>query len=217
MKLLPVEEEEIFHWLKELDNWGLHMSTKLVIQRANNILEERQSDDRVGSGWLRHLEEQYPQLKTMLSVKQDVDRNCATQDPIRFNKFFNNAYEEAVAWESAGSVALAKQDFARLLPEAWECAFTRTNIVAGFEWAGIYPYNLNRFDFLKAYREKQDNPLPRLSSPLTPISDTNTKDLDDPSTPRRRERTNLLLQRVDNLIANPPTTPSKLIKALSDT
>ncbi|THU90045.1 CENP-B protein, partial [Dendrothele bispora CBS 962.96] len=49
------------------------------------------------------------------------------------------AYGRAVDEETRGAVAIAKQDFPRILPRAREQAFTRTNIVAGFERTGIYP------------------------------------------------------------------------------
>lgn len=79
------------------------------------------------------------------------------------------AYGNAVDKQTTGRIAMSKQDFARILPEARDCAFTRTHIVDGFERAGIYPLNPNRFEFLRKWREEQAATAEQPTAPSTPV------------------------------------------------
>ncbi|THV08092.1 hypothetical protein K435DRAFT_590383, partial [Dendrothele bispora CBS 962.96] len=89
----------------------------------------------------------YPALKWALKHRilpwSLPPKTSAVLQPLDVSCFqtYAQVYGEIVAAESRNGVALTKQDFARILPRARDAAFTRTNIVAGFERAGIYPYN----------------------------------------------------------------------------
>ncbi|KAJ3732254.1 hypothetical protein DFJ43DRAFT_1074446 [Lentinula guzmanii] len=125
------------------------------------------------------------------------------------------AYGQAVDEETRAAVAIVKQDFSRILPRARKEAFTRTNIVAGFERTGIYPYNPNHFEFLHRYHEGQVEKARIGTHCLSPTSSlTSLSDEDDPSTPQRRERTNQILKYSHSLLCPPPLTPTAALKAL---
>jgi hypothetical protein len=127
-------------------------------------------------------------------------------------KDYAQEYGKAADEQLCGKVAISKQDFPRLLPQARRKAFTRTNIVRGFEQAGIWPFNPDRFDFMREYHEQQQNATsssadPAQPRPLPP----------QPSTPKQcRAR---LLNEVEHLQHSPPDTPSRpmqLIKELKE-
>lgn len=97
------------------------------------------------------------------------------------------------------------------MPIARKEAFTRTHIVEGFERAGIYPLNPERFDFLTQWRQQQANggtPLRTASSPIPDLPD-------DPSSPARKQRTNEVLADIKNVLDSPPATPTRCLDALS--
>ncbi|THV02152.1 hypothetical protein K435DRAFT_853129 [Dendrothele bispora CBS 962.96] len=129
------------------------------------------------------------------------------------------AYGRIVDEETKGSVAIAKQDFSRILPRARAEAFTCTNIVAGFERIGILPYNPGRYGFLQEYREQQATNVSKPPSPPQSPSGarhSSSPDPDDPSTPRRRQRTNLILQNSEQIMRSPPSTVGPVLDGLHD-
>jgi len=87
-KLTTIEENELRDWLKELDDWGIHLSHDIVRGRANDILAERGSKETVGKTWIRRFMSRFPELRTGPSEKKDVSRNAAERDPVRFDKYF---------------------------------------------------------------------------------------------------------------------------------
>jgi hypothetical protein len=127
-------------------------------------------------------------------------------------KDYAQEYGKAADEQLHGKVAISKQDFPRLLPQARRKAFTRTNIVRGFEQASIWPFNPDCFDFMREYHKQQQNtasssPNPTQPQPLPP----------QPSTPEQcRAR---LLNEVERLQHSPPDTPSRpmqLVKELKE-
>jgi hypothetical protein len=89
-KVSTMEEEEIVKLLKELDSWGLHFDRKFIMARAQDILDERGSNDTVTLSWYRKFRARYPDLKTQLSERKDISRSDAEKDPARFDKAFKN-------------------------------------------------------------------------------------------------------------------------------
>lgn len=110
-------------------------------------------------------------------------------------KSYAKAYGEAVEAECQGRVRVTKQDFPRwvqicihsscnltqvnrLLPRARAAAFTRTNIVSGFERTGIYPFNRRALPIMAKYYDHLDQQSILLSDghsafftpPITPMS-----------------------------------------------
>ncbi|KAJ7184049.1 hypothetical protein GGX14DRAFT_409344 [Mycena pura] len=94
-------------------------------------------------------------------------------------------------------------------------AFTRARIVDGFERAGIYPLNPDRFDFLVCWRELQACPQATPSRSVSPDSET-LPPPGDPSSPARKNKTNRVLAQNTRLLNSPPATPSSLLRALKD-
>ncbi|THU86453.1 hypothetical protein K435DRAFT_868280 [Dendrothele bispora CBS 962.96] len=41
-KLSSIEEKELRDGLKELDDWGIHLSHAIIVGRANDVLQERE-------------------------------------------------------------------------------------------------------------------------------------------------------------------------------
>ncbi|KZP06953.1 CENP-B protein, partial [Athelia psychrophila] len=58
---------------------------------------------------------------------------------------YQMAYGRATDDEVRGGVNITKQDFTRILPKARKAAFTRANILRGFEQTGIWPFNRDVF------------------------------------------------------------------------
>ncbi|KAJ7333972.1 hypothetical protein DFH08DRAFT_879860 [Mycena albidolilacea] len=89
-KVSTAEEEELVKLLRELDSGGLHFDREFLMARAQDILDERGSDDVITRSWYRKFRARFPDLKTQLSERKDVARSDAEKDPARFDKAFKN-------------------------------------------------------------------------------------------------------------------------------
>ncbi|KAJ7483650.1 DDE superfamily endonuclease-domain-containing protein [Mycena latifolia] len=83
-------EEEIVKLLKELESWGLNFDREFIMARAQDILDERGSNDTITLSWYKKFRARYPDLKTQLSERKDISRSDAEKDPARFDKAFKN-------------------------------------------------------------------------------------------------------------------------------
>jgi hypothetical protein len=137
-------------------------------------------------------------------------KTSGTTQPLNVAIFKDYAqeYSKAADKQRCSKVAISKQDFPQLLPQAHQKAFTCTNIVCGFEQAGIWPFNPNHFDFMWEYHEQQQNAASSFANPTLPLQ---------PSTPKQHHA--CLLNKVGHLQHSPPNMPShpmQLIKGLKE-
>jgi hypothetical protein len=89
-KLLTPEELELVKLLKELDSWGLHFDRDFIMARAQDVLNERGSNEVITRSWYKKFRRRFPQLKTQLSERKDLKRSDAEKDPVRFDRAFKN-------------------------------------------------------------------------------------------------------------------------------
>lgn len=139
---------------------------------------------------------------------------------------YQKAYGRAADEEVRGGVNITKRDFTRsvffpksivkaeltslssILPKAREAAFTRTNIVHGFEQPSIYPFNHNTFDFMRTYYEEQQ--AQNRHDSCAPETDRNSPSPPPSPSPQPAE---LAMNQWDALMRSPPATPTKLMEA----
>ncbi|KAE9390416.1 hypothetical protein BT96DRAFT_946124 [Gymnopus androsaceus JB14] len=86
-KLSAIEKQEMRDWLKGLDDFGIHVTHKIIIACANDILAERGSNETVRKTWIWKYMMHFPKLKTAPSEKKEVVQSPAKRDPVRLEKF----------------------------------------------------------------------------------------------------------------------------------
>ncbi|KAJ6603054.1 hypothetical protein B0H10DRAFT_1957965 [Mycena sp. CBHHK59/15] len=193
----------------------------------------------VGVNWFTRFRKRHPDMRTALSERKDVARSKAERDPRRMAAFYSNilciglppktsgisqpldvscfkpyqlVYGRAADGEVRSGVCLTKQDFPRLLPRARAEAFTRTNIVQGFEQTGIFPFNDKFLGFMRDYYTKLDkrNSAADSDSSHSPSGSRPPSPMTPPH--QRGGICSELNERVWALSRSPPETPSAAVE-----
>jgi hypothetical protein len=88
-----VEEDELVDWLRELDEWGLHLRRSPVVSRVKTIVARSTgstSTDHIGANWFTGFLKRHPDVRTALSQRKDISCTKAGRDPIRIAAFDAN-------------------------------------------------------------------------------------------------------------------------------
>ena len=77
-------------WLKEMDKWGLHLHLELIKSWVEAILRSRGQFKPLHKSWIGAFIKQHPEMRSVLSQHQDIQRLRAERDPVHIQKFYDN-------------------------------------------------------------------------------------------------------------------------------